>query len=217
MALLGAQALPLIVPFAHRFGHRKLLNAIVLSTIATAIAMAVFSMKHPFDKMHQKRLFILHSENVRLLLMISNKSLRIFQITTQEQFLHIAGSDGAPGLALLVEDITKEFSTSDVVPEPIVMNDYNSDWDSLYPFSAFLSPYKIPLTVSEDYVSPWASEQGLVVSAINDFRDTEAGSRSLTIQVKHPGIVWSGALSIVSDEITDGSQLWQSLHSMPMC
>lgn len=175
VALLGAQALPLIVPFAHRFGHRKLLNAIVLSTIATAIAMAVFSMKHPFDKMHQKRLFILHSEN----------------ITTQEQFLHIAGSDGAPGLALLVEDITKEFSTSDVVPEPIVMNDYNSDWDSLYPFSAFLSPYKIPLTVSEDYVSPWASEQGLVVSAINDFRDTEAGSRSVTIQVKHPGIVWS--------------------------
>jgi len=129
--------------------------------------------------------------------MISIKLLRKFQITTQEQFLHIAAADGAPGLDLLVEDITGEFSTSDLVPRPIVMSDYNSDWDSLYPFSAFLSPYKIPLTVSEDYVSPWASEQGFFVSAINDFRDMEAGTRSLTLLVKHPGIVWSGVLLIV--------------------
>lgn len=67
VALLGAQALPLVVSFAHRFGHRKLWNAIILSTTATVIAMAVFSVKHPFDEMHQKRLFILHSENVCLL------------------------------------------------------------------------------------------------------------------------------------------------------
>lgn len=175
VAVLGAQALPVLVPFAHRFGHRKLWNGIVLSTIATAIAMAVFSAKRPFDDMHQKRLFVLHSEN----------------ITTHEQFLHIAGADAAPGLELLVEDIVGEFSTTDVVPKPLVMNDYNSDWDSLYPFSAFLSPYKIPLSTSEGYASPWTAEQGFSVSAINDFRDTEAGTRSLTLQVKHPGIVWS--------------------------
>lgn len=195
VAVLVAQALPVLVPFAHRFGHRKLWNGIVLTSIATAILMAVFSAKRPFDEMHQKRLFILHSENVCLLFsMIPNNSLiDISQITTQEQFLHIAGADGAPGFDLLVEDIAREFSTTAMLPKPLVMNDYNSDWDSLYPFSAFLSPYKVPLAVGERYVSPWTSEEGFSVSAINNFHDTEAGTRSLTLEVKHPGIVWSGA------------------------
>jgi hypothetical protein len=86
----------------------------------------------------------------------------------------------------------KEFSTTDVAPRPLVMSDYNSDWDSLYPFSAFLSPYKVPLTVDEGYVSPWASDQSFSVSAIDHFRDSEAGTRSLTLEIKHPGIIWSG-------------------------
>jgi hypothetical protein len=76
VAVLGAQALPALIPFAHRFGHRKLWNGVVLSSIATAIAMAVFSMKRPFDEMHQKRLFFLHSENVRLFLKSRNILLR---------------------------------------------------------------------------------------------------------------------------------------------
>ncbi|KXN84133.1 hypothetical protein AN958_00403 [Leucoagaricus sp. SymC.cos] len=175
VAVLGAQALPVLVPFAHRFGHRRLWNGILISSIVTAIAMAIFSVKQPFDEMHQKRLFILHSEN----------------ITTREQHLHIAGADGAPGFELLVEDIVREFSTMDVVPEPLVMNDYNSDWDSLYPFSAFLSPYKVPLAVSEGYASPWSRDQSFSVTAVNNFYDTEAGTRHLTLEVKHPGIVWS--------------------------
>ncbi|KAF9454480.1 hypothetical protein P691DRAFT_692720 [Macrolepiota fuliginosa MF-IS2] len=175
VAVLGAQMLPVLVPFAHRFGHQKLWNGIVLSGIATAIVMAVFSARSPFDEMHQKRLFVLHSEN----------------ITSKEQYLHISGADGAPGFELLVEDIVKEFSTTDIVPQPLVMNDYNSDWDTLYPFSAFLSPYKVPLAVDEDYASPWANDQRFSVSAINNFHDTEAGTRSLTLEIKHPGIIWS--------------------------
>lgn len=114
------------------------------------------------------------------------------QITTGEHHLHIAGADGAPGYELLVEDVTKEFSTADVLPKPIVMNDYNSDWDTLYPFSAFLTPYKVPLAVERSYKSPWVADQQFSVSAINDIRDTDAGTRSLTLEVKHPGLIWSG-------------------------
>jgi len=58
------------------------------------------------------------------------------QITTHEQHLHLAAADGAPGFEILVEDIVKEFGTTDVAPAPVVMDDYNSDWDSIYPFSA---------------------------------------------------------------------------------
>lgn len=35
-------------------------------SIVTVVMMAVFSMKNPFDDMHQKRLFVLHLENVRV-------------------------------------------------------------------------------------------------------------------------------------------------------
>ncbi len=93
-----------------------------------------------------------------------------------------------------MEDIIKEFSATDIVPKAEVMNDYNSDWDSLYPFSSFLDAYKVPLATPEDYVSPWAStnDRTFMVSAINNVYNAEAGTRSLTIEVKHPGIIWSG-------------------------
>lgn len=48
----------------------------------------------------------------------------------------MAAADGAPGFELLVQDIAKEFGNADVKPIPVVMDDYNSDWDSIYPFSA---------------------------------------------------------------------------------
>lgn len=156
--------------------------------------MAVFSARPPFDELHQKRLFVLHSENVGLLFSYyPKKAAKIGnQITSGEQHLHIAGADGAPGFDLLVTKIVQEFSTTDVIPKPSVVNDYNSDWDALYPFSAFLSPYKVPLAIDEDYASPWANDERFSVSAINDFHDKEAGTRSLTLEVKHPGIIWSG-------------------------
>jgi hypothetical protein len=66
VALAGAQALPLVLPFAHRFSRRVLLRAILLTGALTAVAMAVFSTWEPFDPMHQKRLFVLHMENVSL-------------------------------------------------------------------------------------------------------------------------------------------------------
>jgi hypothetical protein len=34
-----------------------------------------------------------------------------------------------------VQDIVKDFGATDVAPTPVVMDDYNSDWDTLYPFS----------------------------------------------------------------------------------
>jgi hypothetical protein len=109
--------------------------------------------------------------------------------------LHIAGADGAPGYELLVEDLAKEFSTTHVLPQPVVMDDYNSDWDILYPFSAFLTTYKVPLAVDQNYQSPWIADHRFSVSAINDIRDTDAGTRSLTLEVKHPGLIWSGAFT----------------------
>ncbi|TFK34083.1 hypothetical protein BDQ12DRAFT_690347, partial [Crucibulum laeve] len=175
VAVIGAQGLPLAFPFIHRFGRKTISRGIIFASIATSVMIAVFALKEPFDSMHQKRLFVLHLENV----------------TTSEHHLHIASADGAPGFDLLVKDIVQEFGTADVAPIPVVMDDYNSDWDSLYPFSAFLNPFKVPLRVEPGYASPWVNNQGFVVSAVNDVKDVAAGTRSLTLQVSHPGLIWT--------------------------
>lgn len=57
------------------------------------------------------------------------------QITSQEQHLHVAAADGAPGFDVLAHDIAKEFSLPDVLPTSIVMDEWNGDWDTIYPLS----------------------------------------------------------------------------------
>lgn len=78
VAAVGAFNLPLVLPFTHRFGARTLRRAIVLSLLATAATMAVFAMREPFDEMHQKRLYVLHQEDVRA----SRSSLLMAALTT---------------------------------------------------------------------------------------------------------------------------------------
>ncbi|KAF7356117.1 Peptide hydrolase [Mycena venus] len=178
ISVLGSQAVPLAIPFAHRFGRKSLRTLVLLLGAATLMNMAIYMRKDVFDEMHQKRLFVLHLENV----------------TTHEQHLHIASADGAPGFHELVRDISNEFGSglTTAEPAPLIMNDYNSDWDSLYPFSAFLSPYKIELPRDPDYISPWtARETSFILTAVNDVTDLEAGTRSFTLQVNHPGLIWT--------------------------
>ncbi|KAJ7031858.1 hypothetical protein C8F04DRAFT_1109292 [Mycena alexandri] len=177
IAVLGSQALPLAIPFAHRFGRKSLQTLVIVLSAVTVVNMAIYARKNAFDDMHQKRLFVLHLENV----------------TTHEHHLHIAAADGAPGFHELVKDISTEFGgVLAPVPTALVMDDYNSDWDSLYPFSAFLSPYKIELSVDAGYTSPWlARETSFLLVAVNDRTDLAAGTRSFTLQVHHPGLIWT--------------------------
>lgn len=101
--------------------------------------MAVFSMRAPFDETHQKRVFVLHLENVSFTTQEHRSQLShlcLLQTTSQEHHLHLATADGAPGFHSLVTDIANEFAATGSTLVPVVMDDYNSDWDPLYPFSA---------------------------------------------------------------------------------
>ncbi|KAF9475846.1 hypothetical protein BDN70DRAFT_953709 [Pholiota conissans] len=175
VASLGGLSFPLILPLTHRFGRRALLRGIVFLSIIMTVVVSFFATLAPFDQMHQKRLFILHSEN----------------ITTQEHHLNIATADGAPGFEQLVHDIIQEFGTTSIDPVPVVMDDYNSDWDSLYPFSAFLKPYKVPLAVTPGYVSPWSNDQAFIIAATEHTENLLPGTRNLTLTISHPGLIWT--------------------------
>lgn len=129
----------------------------------------------PFDEMHQKRLFILHLENV----------------TTNEHHLHLAAADAAPGFELLVKDVAEEFGATGYVPTPVIMDDYNSDWDLLYPFSTFLASYKVPMDADPSYVSPWVNGKGFIITSINHDENSIPGTRNITVQVSHPNLIWT--------------------------
>ncbi|KAI9062799.1 hypothetical protein FKP32DRAFT_1629419 [Trametes sanguinea] len=173
VAVNGAYILPLTVPFVHRYSHRILVRAVIVLSMLTGLAMAIFSMRSPFDPMHQKRLFVIHMEN----------------ITSEEQHLHVAAADGAPGFHELAANIAKEFSVPDATPTTVVMDEWNSDWDTIYPFSSFLTPYKFDLPLRAEHQDP--IEHDFTVTAINDQVDEVAGTRSFTMVVTHPGIIWT--------------------------
>ncbi|KAF7968545.1 hypothetical protein HWV62_30167 [Athelia sp. TMB] len=174
VAAVGSFNLPLLLPFTHRFGPRTLRRAILVSLVATAATMTVFAMREPFDEMHQKRLYVLHQEDLQ----------------THEVSLHLASADSAPGLDILMGNLAQEFGAVDEPAHVVVMNENNADWMSLYPFSAFLAPYKITLPLDPNYVASTNSLENIVVTAVNQTIDVEAGTRSFTLQVYHPGVIW---------------------------
>lgn len=64
VTVIVALAFPLVLPFSHRFGRRALLRGVINVFIMVGVLMALFTLRVPFDKMHQKRLFVIHQENV---------------------------------------------------------------------------------------------------------------------------------------------------------
>ena len=60
---------------------------------------------------------------------------------TGERSLHVSVADSAPGLLELVSDMATAFGASNIVdPRPVIMDDWNADWDVLYPFSQVCDP-----------------------------------------------------------------------------
>ena len=65
-ALVGAYTLPGVVAFVHRFNRRTLVRSVLLLSVLSGVMMLVFKQREVFDEMHQKRLFVIHMENVRI-------------------------------------------------------------------------------------------------------------------------------------------------------
>lgn len=176
VAVMLSITAPLVTPFSRRFSQTVRMNAVTLLNIVTVVAVAVFALRSPFDETHQRRVFLLGSDN----------------ITSHERYLHVSAADGAPGFEQLVQDIAANFGVAGTQAVQEDMHDWNGDWDILYPFSAFVSAYKLPLPIEPGFVSPFAAgERAFKVEAVNDTVDLAAGTRSLTLQITHPGLIWT--------------------------
>ncbi|KAI5116032.1 hypothetical protein M0805_002087 [Coniferiporia weirii] len=183
----ASYTLPLVLPFLARFGPSFIKRTLVVTALTSAAMILVFARRDQFDMMHPKRVFVVYNEN----------------ITTNAVSLGVGTSDIAPGFDTLVHDIAEFVGTlttvdaatgvkTNTTPVKVDMHEYNGDWDVLYPFSAFLSPYEIGL---EPYVSAYStdgdSEKVFTVHAINDVVDAAAATRSLTLVLHHPGLIWT--------------------------
>ncbi|KIO07538.1 hypothetical protein M404DRAFT_997720 [Pisolithus tinctorius Marx 270] len=174
VSILGVFSVSFTPALAHRFGPRFLWQMLWLSIVSLGLVMAFFYVQDPFDRMHQRRLFVVHKDNMM----------------TGDQHLHIATADGAPGFDTLVHAMAERFGVEGVPPRRVIMDDHNGDWDILYPFSTFLSPYKIDLPLDPAPVIPVPAEPRFTVIATNDSVDDIAGTRRLTLKIDHPGIIW---------------------------
>ncbi|SCZ90186.1 BZ3500_MvSof-1268-A1-R1_Chr1-3g01827 [Microbotryum saponariae] len=166
-AAVGFLALPVASPAS---------NAAVVLTFITAASLGWFTRpaSSPYDRLHPKRLLVLHMENTT---------------TTPPRFdLHVASVDGAPFQDLLVE-ATKGLTASNKVPEALRAHDHSTDWDIIFPVSQFLTTYKVPLPPTEaSYVSPFA--ETFTVKAIRSSLNSISRTRSLEIEMLHPGLIW---------------------------
>ncbi|KAG8993048.1 hypothetical protein FRB94_011080 [Tulasnella sp. JGI-2019a] len=163
-----------LLPFAHKIRRNALLNTIFGLLVATFVIMVTFAFGvSPFDPMHQKRVFAVHFEN----------------LNTQEHHLQLASSDGASGFPAMVAGLAERFGNQYQKAVPVIMDDNNADWDVLYPFSQFLTPYKVPLHQPYGYISPFTSK--FTVTARNNVFNHRTNQRSLTLVIDHPGVIWT--------------------------
>jgi len=172
VGVIGLYFLPLVVPFCVRFGGRFIVRATIFLGGVSALMIVIFSLRSPFDAMHPKRLFVIHSENV----------------TTGEVHVRMAAADGAPKFDSLVNDMAAFVGGSAMEVVADDMHEYNADWDVFYPFSAFLSPYTITLPPR---INAEPRDDSVTVRAVNSTVDLEAGTRRLRIEISHPGVIWS--------------------------
>jgi hypothetical protein len=138
VAILGTYTLPLLAPFAGRFGRRAIIRGVVLCTLASAVSVAVFCARSPFDARHQRRLLVLHMHNVRFAAWLANCDLAhsTAQTTTGEENLQLAAIEGAPGMDKIVAGLSSSLGAPGAVAETVQMGDHTSDWDVIYPVSA---------------------------------------------------------------------------------
>ena len=180
VSVLTFLCLPSAIPLAHRYGGAQLKKAIGVLIGLSVVIAAIFASPawKPFDEMHPKRLFVHQVEN----------------ITSGEWFMNMGAADPAPGFGQLANEVQKVLGREGEVAVLKEMNEYNPDFDVLYPVSDFLTPYKFQLptpTAETKYASPAPASQHFIIHAVDEKIDFEAGTRRVTLEIDHPGIIWS--------------------------
>lgn len=177
------------VAHVHRFGTKVLKKLLVLLLLAqTAILVAVYvgggsygGWAFPYDELHPKRLFIQQLKN----------------LTSGEVTVGIAQADHGPYIQTVVESLENELG---IEAEVRGGSSNMNDWDSIYPFSAFLGGYRFDV---QPYIRQHATKEigeelfdSLAgpfpeVKIHNDSYNPKTGIRSFSILCLSPTYTWT--------------------------
>lgn len=156
----------------------------MLSISITAIAIYSGPSLQPFDKMHPKRLF----------------THQTYNLTSGEWWMNLGSADSTSkeSFQKIADGLQQELGAPGTQARVMEMNEYNADFDILYPVSDFITPWKFqlptPATCSARIASwstPRNRAENFIVTAVQDELDLDAGTRRVTLDVNHPEIIWS--------------------------
>ncbi|KAI9261247.1 hypothetical protein EDC94DRAFT_562078 [Helicostylum pulchrum] len=177
------------IAHVHRFGAKTMKKLIVLLLLAqTAVLVAVYvgggsygSWAFPYDELHPKRLFVQQLKN----------------LTSGQVTVGVAQADHGPYIQTVVESLESELG---IEAEVRGASNNMNDWDSIYPFSAFLGGYRFNV---EPYIRQHSNNQvgdKLLdsmtgpfpeVKIHNDSYNPETGIRSFSILCLSPTYTWT--------------------------
>lgn len=161
------------MPFSHRYGAVATSRIALALTFVTAGTMGWFTRPSwtVFDRVHPKRLLVLHMVNQ----------------TNHDVILHVASIDGTPSYDLITE-ATRGVAAGNAVPIKAEMGESNPDWIVIYPVDTFITSLSVPLPpLPSSYASPWDAFQVVSEkSVLNSIKRT----RTLDVVMHHPGIIW---------------------------
>jgi hypothetical protein len=101
--------------------------------------------------------------------------------------------DPAAGFKSLVESVGQEFAAPGKALERVEMEEHNADWDVIYPYSAFIKPWRveIPPLLGPTY-GEGEREDRIKLRTIWDVVDDVKGTRSIRLEVNATGVIWPG-------------------------
>jgi hypothetical protein len=184
---------PTTIPFFHRFGRITQRRSLVFLVFLTGLMMAIFSARSAYDAEHPKRLGVQYVHNVRLgvvpydllktLALTSSRLWHADQVTSGENHLHMAQMDRGPGFQDILQRLHDRYGLPHHPLTPNPRSDDNSDWDVLYPISAFLETEMFELGVSE--LNPGRTLPEMQIDLVHDEWHEEDGVRSIALRVQH--------------------------------
>ncbi|KAJ9119852.1 hypothetical protein QFC24_005566 [Naganishia onofrii] len=113
---------------------------------------------------------------------------RMGKTTSGTHTLHVAQLDSGPGFPEFVTKVHERYGMQTRMPVQSVPSDSNSDWDILYPISAFIEAEKFPVIGHT-----WPAAEILPevkVRVMEDSWDENLNTRNITLGVNHEGLIY---------------------------
>lgn len=160
---------PIFVPLFARAsprGQRFALGGLfwVTLTVGMLFSSSVWS---PYDAMHPKRMGVQY----------------MYNHTSGEHSAHLAFMDRHANVRY-AEEFHEQFGPGTELTRT-VMDDYNSDWDTLYPVSSFLDTYRFPLPAARANGFSWPAVQYNASRTLQD-----DGNTHIELTIDHPNFIW---------------------------